>query len=160
VRRALPRPQKSATRLEETLAKVDEYRETLRGAGLRATAPRVAVLRHVSLSVSPLSHGDVADALSSEGVDRATVYRNLIDLTEAGLLHRADLGDHVWRFTVPNRRHAPQRPDHPHFICNNCGAVECLPEDAVAVRTHRRTPLALRQSGLQIQIRGLCDDCR
>ena len=142
------------------MAQLNEYRETLRGAGLRATAPRVAVLGYVTRSVSALSHAEVADALTREGFDRATVYRNLIDLTDAGLLHRVDLGDHVWRFTLSNRRHAPQRPEHPHFICNNCGAVECLPEDAVSVRAHRRTPPSLRQRGLQIQIRGLCDDCR
>jgi Fur family ferric uptake transcriptional regulator len=143
-----------------TVGKSDDYRERLRKAGLRATAPRLSVLRYVTEAATPLSHGEVAEGLTRHGIDRATAYRNLIDLTDAGLLHRADFGDHTWRFTVPNRRHTPPEMDHPHFICSSCGAVECLPKDAVAVKPFRHAPSALRQHDLQIQVRGLCDDCR
>ena len=142
------------------MAKTEAYHDTVRAAGLRATRPRVAVFRYLTESRAPLSHGEVAGALADTGIDRATIYRNLTDLVEAGVIHRIDLGDHVWRFVVPGKGQTLSNADHPHFICSSCGMVECLPEDAVAVRLTRRAPRALRQQGLQIQVRGLCDNCR
>jgi Fur family ferric uptake transcriptional regulator len=142
------------------MAGVSYYRETLRRVGLRATVPRLAVLKLLKQAEGPLSHAQVAELASREGLDRATVYRNLIDLTDAGLVSRMDFGDHTWRFAVSGK--GPAHPDeaHPHFICSSCGSVSCLPEDAVAVKASRHTPRALRQRRLQIQIRGLCDSCR
>ena len=139
--------------------RLDACRQRIRNAGLRATLPRVAVLEHLTRVGTALSHAEVSQGLGAGSIDRATVYRNLIDLSEKGLLRRIDLGDHVWRFVVTgNPAHAST--SHPHFICNSCGSVACLPESAVTVHTTRRTPRALRQAGLDIQIRGLCDDCR
>ena len=131
----------------------------LRQAGLRATQPRVAVLARLLAARSPLSHGDVAEDLSAQGFDRATVYRNLIDLTEAGLARRADIGDHVWRFELVRPADAHAAEAHPHFICGECGAVSCLPEDTVSVRPGRGTPRALKRRGLSVQVRGVCDAC-
>src|SRR4051812_24845920 len=77
-----------------------DHPSTLRGAGLRRTGPRVAVLERLEAATAPLSHGEVAAMLTPAGFDRATVYRNLIDLVKKGLVRRADLGDHVWRFEL------------------------------------------------------------
>jgi Fur family ferric uptake transcriptional regulator len=140
--------------------RLEVYRQKLRDAGLRATLPRVSVLGHLTEAGTALSHAEVAEGLGSESIDRATVYRNLIDLSEAGLLRRIDLGDHVWRFAVAADNPVHTSTAHPHFICSSCGSVACLPESAVKVRSNRRTPRALRQQGLDIQIRGLCDVCR
>ncbi len=131
----------------------------LREAGLRATQPRVAVLRELASAKSPLSHADVADALSGEGFDRATVYRNLMDLTEAGLARRTDIGDHVWRFELTSPSDDHEDEAHPHFICGECGAVSCLPEDAVSVKGGRGTPRALKSRAVSVQVRGVCDAC-
>lgn len=137
---------------------VQDLQEQLRAAGLRATLPRVAVLRYLHDADSPASHAEVAEALGKEGFDRATVYRNLIDLTEVGLVRRSDMGDHVWRFErVGEKSHA--EGEHPHFICGGCGAIACLPEDAVEVRAVRGAPRALRRKGVTVQLRGLCDSC-
>ena len=78
----------------------EEVRKVIRDAGLRVTAPRVAVMLRVEQTQGPVTHADIADALSPQGWDRATIYRNLTDLTEAGLLRRTDMGDHVWRFEL------------------------------------------------------------
>ncbi|SRR5690606_18022812 len=133
--------------------------DRLREAGLRATLPRVAVLRHLLAARAPLSHGDVAEALEGSGFDRATVYRNLMDLTEAGLLRRTDMGDHIWRFEIVADTAEHSREEHPHFICGGCGTVACLPESAVSVRPVRGGPRALRRKGIAVQVRGLCDAC-
>lgn len=136
---------------------VGKLRDRLKDAGLRATAPRLAVLRYLEGAEQPLTHAEVAEELGREGLDRATVYRNLVDLVEAGVAHRSDMGDHVWRFQLVRSQHHEE--EHPHFICSACGAVQCLPKGAVAVRSARGAPRALRQASLSIQLRGVCDKC-
>ncbi len=137
----------------------DALRRSLRDAGLRATAPRLAVLRNLSAASGPVSHGEVATSLAGEGWDRATVYRNLIALTDAGLLRRTDLGDHTWRFEL--QRHEPpgEAAVHPHFLCDACGDVVCLPGGAVQVVAARGTPRAIQRRKYEVQIKGRCDDC-
>jgi Fur family ferric uptake transcriptional regulator len=139
-------------------AKQKELREALRAAGLRATIPRVRVLGALQKAGSPRSHAEVADGLADEGFDRATVYRNLMDLTEAGLVRRSDLGDHVWRFELASETHKHDE-SHAHFVCAACGAVECLPASSVQLSPGQGAPRALNNSDLQIQVRGLCDSC-
>ena len=137
---------------------VAQLRTALREAGLRATLSRVAVLQQLMASRSPVSHADVVESLAGSGFDRATLYRNLIDLTEAGMARRTDVGDHVWRFELRNNDNGHDT-DHPHFVCGNCGAVECLPAAAVTIRPVRGGPRALRRKGLSVHVHGVCDAC-
>jgi Fur family transcriptional regulator, ferric uptake regulator len=131
----------------------DQLRAAIRGVGLRATRSRLAVLAMLRGAAQPLSHGEVADRL---GWDRATIYRNLTDLADAGLVRRTDLGDHVWRFEAIAAGHRDDQ--HPHFVCTACGTVECLPEVELALR-RVRAPRAVRARKVEIHLRGLCDGC-
>jgi len=130
----------------------------LRGAGLRATSPRLAVLGELVRARGSMTHAEVARKLAGT-LDRATVYRNLVDLTSAGLVRRSDVGDHVWRFEwIDGTSHEEQA--HPHFICGSCGTVTCLPEDAVSVKARPGAPRALkRRAAVMVQLRGTCDAC-
>lgn len=128
----------------------------LREAGLRKTAPRLAVLGVLEDADAPLSHAEVAERLGGDALDRVTIYRNLLALTEAGLVRRTDVGDHVWRF---ERMRAGRAHDaaHPHFVCSDCGTVSCLPD--VRVRFDGAGASAVAQKKLEVQLRGLCGDC-
>ena len=141
---------------------LDELRGLVRAKGLRATPSRLAVLELLRASDSPMSHGDVADRLASQAWDRATIYRNLTDLAEVGLVRRTDVGDHVWRFEALTDDH--EAAAHPHFVCTECGTVECLPEVELAMRTSRssraRPPRAVKQRQVEVHVRGLCDACQ
>ena len=108
-------------------------RARIRAAGLRCTAARLAVLEHLEAARGPRTHADVSAALASRGFDRATIYRNLTELTEAQLLDRVELGDHVWRFEIRRHAHAGAKEDHPHFLCTTCGEVSCLDDVNVAI---------------------------
>lgn len=145
--------------MERTAVDVGAVRERLRTAGLRATAARRAVLQVMMAAERPLSHAEVSEIVRSQGLDRATVYRNLVDLVDAGLAQRSDLGDHVWRFSHVADPQRPPHEAHPHFVCTECGQVQCLPEQAVAIAAARQVPKALRDRDVAIQVRGRCDDC-
>lgn len=131
----------------------------LRSQGLRATSARLAVLRVLVAADRPLSHAEVAEQVERQGLDRATVYRNLMDLSDAGLAQRSDLGDHVWRFSHVGDPDRPPHEDHPHFVCVECGQIECLPAEAVAIGKKRGVPKAVQRREVAIQVRGRCDDC-
>ena len=145
-----------ATEVTPTL---DALKGTIRQAGLRSTAPRLAVLRRLSSASTPVSHGELVDALAGEGMDRTTVYRNLVDLTEVGLVQRTDLGDHVWRFELKRSRTEGDDAKHPHFTCSGCGTVACLPEVTLKVKPGKGVPRSLSRQKVEIQLRGLCDTC-
>ncbi len=136
----------------------DQLRERLREAGLRATPARVAVLGYFLVNPGSLTHAELVDGLAGQGWDRATLYRNLTDLTEAGLLKRADMGDHLWRYElVTAESHTSEQ--HPHFMCLECGEVSCLPEGAIAVTVDSRLPRSLQKGSVELQVRGICDNC-
>jgi Fur family ferric uptake transcriptional regulator len=134
---------------------LDSLRDELRRVGLRATGPRVAVLKNLYAATSPVSHADLAIELSPDGWDRATVYRNLIDLTEAGILKRVDHGDHTWRFTL--KKHAHVTNGHAFFVCDVSGEITPLPENTVAITPSRGVPRALKAGEYVVHVRGVSD---
>ncbi|MBC7171521.1 MAG: transcriptional repressor [Polyangiaceae bacterium] len=141
-----------------TKSSAQAFRDRLRGSGLRATSARVAVYKVLSEAETPLSHAEVCALIGDEGFDRATIYRNLVDLGEAGLLKRTDVGDHVWRFELTGDEGIHSSEVHPHFVCTDCGGVACLPEGSVVVRAVRGAPRSLG-APVEVHVRGICDAC-
>jgi Fur family ferric uptake transcriptional regulator len=130
----------------------------IRQAGLRVTQPRLAVLQVLTKSARPLSHADLIDALDGQGFDRVTLYRNLNDLADAGIVVRTELGDRVFRFELRSGDDA-HAGTHPHFTCTDCGTVSCLPENVVRITKSGRLPRAVREQTVEVSLRGVCDRC-
>ena len=148
----------------------DAARSLLRQARLRCTPARVAVLEHIRAVGGPRTHAEVADALADCGFDRATIYRNLTELTEAKIFSRVELGDHVWRFEVKRAGgHGAAGEDHPHFLCTTCGEISCLDDVRVAITPKSRprtTASAARgaratriHSVTEVLLKGRCESC-
>ncbi len=140
---------------------IADFRRRLRSAGLRSTAPRLTVLHRLFETGKPLSHAELTDALVHSGFDRVTVYRNLSDLAAAGLVTRTDLGDHTWRFELQGEAEGQDhKSQHPHFTCTECGAVTCLPEEAIGLNPRARgLPKAVARRAVRVTLQGPCDDC-
>ena len=164
---------------------IDALKGLVRGAGLRCTAARLAVLDHLLAATGPQTHAEVSESLDHRGFDRATIYRNLTELTEAKLVTRVDLGDHVWRFEA--KRHGDgdghgHGGDHPHFVCTSCGEVSCLDDVHVAITQRpgtqkpvaaeggtagtsagKNSPVSGRRRGLpavtEVLLKGTCGNC-
>ena len=129
----------------------------LREAGLRATASRVAVLDMLHHAHRPLSHAEVVEALKTNTWDQSTLYRNLVDLSEAGLVRRSEVGDRTWRFEVSCEHNHSNRIAH--FLCRDCGDIACLPEFLLAPKDGYTLPLALTRGEIEVQVLGSCDSC-
>jgi Fur family ferric uptake transcriptional regulator len=140
---------------------VGELKSRLRSHGLRATAARAAVYEVLIAAGGPVTHADVVAKLEGTAFDRATIYRNLVDLAQVGIARRSDLGDHLWRFELTERPHGEHdaKEVHPHFVCTECGTVECLPDGAVTVAPVKGAPRALKKAQVEVQVRGTCNDC-
>lgn len=134
---------------------VEAVRSLLRAAGLRSTPARIAVLQELRRSRRPQTHAALADKLVPLGFDKATVFRNLADLTEAELVRRTELGDHVWRFEV--RSKDDHDAGHPHFVCVECGSVTCLGDMEFTAASRKRSTEIGRIT--EILIKGHCAGC-
>lgn len=142
-----------------TAPNVKDYQSLLRAAGLRSTGPRIAVLEYFHTRGGQNSHAEIYEALEDRGFDRATIYRILIDLSEAKLLSRTDLGDHVWRFELKKGvGDVTHTEEHPHFVCVDCGTVSCLPGVSIRVEGGK-APKSVAKQKVAVQLKGVCDNC-
>ena len=97
----------------------DDATDALRDAGLRVTAPRVAILG--CLSEHPHSSADslrqpVNDQLGT--VSTQAIYDVLNALTEAGLVRRIEPAGHPALFETRTD------DNHHHLVCRQCGRIE------------------------------------
>src|SRR5262249_18658100 len=105
-----------------------------------------------------LSADDLFDIVRRDapGIGRATVYRTLQWMVEAGVARKVDFGEGRSRFE-PSFGH----PRHFHLICSKChrsseflsSDIEALVEEISALRKFAPTQTVL-------QIYGTCEDCR
>lgn len=135
------------------LLRDEDLKDLLVSRSIRVTEQRMAILRELAKLRIPTSHPELTERLAGTGLDRATVYRNLLSLTEAGILVKTQLGDNVWRFELPQNT-ARAHGTHPHFICSDCGSVACLPPSSVALHGE-----AARNQVAEVQLRGRCTGC-
>lgn len=134
-----------------------EVRALLKSQGMRATAQRLAVLVLLHERKAPMTHEEVMGALSPGMYDKASVWRVLSDLAGVDILRRMDLGDRVWRYELQDTCRTVT-DDHPHFLCESCGEVTCLPP----LEVHGRDgtlPQALVDADFRIRISGNCGKC-
>jgi Fur family ferric uptake transcriptional regulator len=135
------------------LLRDDDLKALLQSRGLRVTKQRMVILRELAKLRLPTSHPELTERIAGATLDRATIYRNLLSLSEAGLLVRTQLGDHVWRYELPRSSEA-QHGKHPHFVCVDCGDVACLPANTVSLQGE-----AARNEVAEVQLRGRCVVC-
>lgn len=153
---------------------VDPIRTQVRAAGLKCTPARLAVMQQLVDARGPRTHGEIFDALAERGFDRATIYRNLTELTECNLVTRVEVGDHVSRFELKRIADtAGHGKNHPHFVCRTCGEVLCL--DDVRIVMPRKPKVGNHGHGTklggkptharaihsitEIFLKGQCDRC-
>jgi Fur family transcriptional regulator, stress-responsive regulator len=129
--------------------------EELRGAGLRVTAARVALLETVRdgdhLDVEAIASG-VRERIGH--VSLQAVYDALHALTAAGLVRRIELADSPARF---ERRVGD---NHHHIVCRSCGAVadvDCAVGDAPCLTASDDHGFSIDEA--EVIYWGLCPGC-
>lgn len=133
------------------------WKDRLRASGLRATGPRLAVLEVLGAEAHPLTHAEIEERLCGENIDRATLYRNLNVLVDSGIARAIPRSDGVTCFELSGT--ANGKPDtHPHFVCNDCGTIECLPGEVMPLIA-MDSRWASSMASANVQFQGTCPDC-
>lgn len=101
----------------------------LRRAGLRRTAVRLGVVDVLTRNGRPMSATQILEKLKGLA-DTVTVYRTLHTFVRKKLVHRVRGEDRSWLYAISSADQRPQH-QHPHFVCDECGKVECLEKSRV-----------------------------
>jgi Fur family ferric uptake transcriptional regulator len=129
---------------------------TLRGAGLRVTRPRLAVLD----AVHAHAHADtetVIDAVRRDlgEVSHQAVYDVLRVLTGAGLVRRIQPSGSVARYE------ARVDDNHHHAVCRSCGAiadVDCAVGETPCLAASDDSGFVIDEA--EVVYWGLCPECQ
>ena len=116
--------------------------QSLDNAGVRVTAVRLLVWRHV-------------EALPT--VDRSTLFRTLTTLTDAHLLHEINDGSGTQKYCVCHLDDTRHCEGHVHLTCTSCHRTYCL-------NNVRIPPVAL-PSWFEVEeaeyiVKGICEKCK
>jgi Fur family transcriptional regulator, ferric uptake regulator len=132
--------------------------DLLRPAGGKRSSKRDFIVTVFLRQEGHLSADDLVDLIRREDhrISRATVYRTLQWMTDAGIARKVDFGEGRFRF-----EHSYRHPRHFHLICKTCNQsfeflssdIEGLMEEVAAARN-----FTAKQS--VVQIYGTCEECR
>jgi Fur family ferric uptake transcriptional regulator len=131
---------------------------SLRPAGSKRSTKREHILGAFLQQEGHLSADDLVGLVHRQhpGIGRATVYRTLQWMVDAGIARKVDFGEGRSRFE-PTYRH----PRHFHLICSSChrsseflsSDIESLIEEIAAARNFAAAQTI-------VQIVGTCEECR
>ena len=135
-----------------------EFVEKLRPAGGRRSGKRDVIVNVFLRQEGHISADRLVDLIRHEDsrISRATIYRTLQWMVDAGIARRVDFGEGKFRY-----EHSYRHPRHFHLICKSCNEsfeflssdIETLVEEVAAARN-----FSPAQSVLQIY--GMCEACK
>ena len=135
----------------------DKHADALRSCKLKVTPKRMALVELLSGASAYQGPQQIWKQLrkSFKKLGLPTVYRNLEELVEAGLVNRIiHPNRQLYYFLCANHLH------HHHFICIDCGKVEDIGSCAVKKLdnevSHKHGGKILSHL---LQVNGLCRDC-
>jgi Fur family transcriptional regulator, ferric uptake regulator len=152
-------PQGDLPAVEVAASPREKLEEFLATRGLRLTQERSAILEEVYSSHLHFDGDELAARLVNRPgavrVSRATVYRALRLMVEAGLLRRV---------ARPNGREVYEHdygyPQHDHFICRLCGELIEFQNGAISdILEEVAAKNSFRVSGHRLEVYGLCSKC-
>jgi len=137
----------------------DAVAARLRSVGQRLTTNRRSLLDVLTAEARPLTIPEILDG--RPGLAQSSVYRNLVVLEDAGVVHRVVGTDDFarWELTEDLAGH------HHHLICASCGRVEDVPASAGLERSVAAAAAAItKTTGFRTQhhrldLVGVCESC-
>ena len=136
---------------------VAEIEQRLRDAGLRATAPRVAVLRALTNSDDHPRVDQLIERVRGDGVSIST--QAAYDVCEA--LHDNALARRVELRGGPVRYDARVGDNHHHLVCRSCGVVndtDCATGAAACLEPSQQHGFEIEAA--EVTFWGLCPSCQ
>jgi Fur family peroxide stress response transcriptional regulator len=131
----------------------EAIKRSLGGSGLRCTPQRYAVMAFLMEHNNHPTAAEIFEAVNrvDPRSSRATIYKNLVDLVQAGLVREVAVEGRAARFDAKGMRHH-------HFICDRCGNVEDIKWYNVPRPASRSLGKRIFRE-CELIFRGLCTKC-
>jgi len=129
----------------------------LAAAGERVTRQRVLVADHLAAAGRQLTADELFRAIRrvEPTIGRATVFRTVERLVDAGVARRLELDGHVYAYVACRPAH------HHHLSCTRCGRVEDIDEAYVRPIADRLADdLGFEIDDARLDFYGRCARCR
>jgi len=144
----------SAMNQEET---IKVYKDFLKSKGLLYTQPRELILKEAMSAIGHFSADELTSQMHKNGINisRATVYRTLASMKEAGILSSVDFGHgHIHYEAKKTKKY------HEHITCEKCGAIyEIQVENLSKVINAAGAKAKFKHIEYAIRISGVCEKC-
>ncbi len=138
----------------------DSASRRLAGVPMRYTDGRRALVEIMARAGRPLTLPEILE--TDDDLAQSSAYRNLAELTDAGVTRRIVTGDEHVRFELAEDLTGAH---HHHFVCTNCGVVEDIVlsdrlEHAIDDAGHRLASSVGHQvHAHRLDLLGLCTAC-
>jgi Fur family ferric uptake transcriptional regulator len=132
--------------------------DRLRPEGSKRSSKRDVIVNVFLRQEGHFSADDLVDIIRREDhrISRATVYRTLQWMVEAGIARKVDFGEGRFRF-----EHSYRHPRHFHLICKTCNqSSEFLSSDIEALIEEIAGARNFSAAQSVVQIYGQCESCR
>ncbi|MEO7295769.1 MAG: Fur family transcriptional regulator [Candidatus Limnocylindria bacterium] len=129
----------------------------LTAAGERVTQQRLIVADTLARAGRQLTAAQLYEQVRDRqpSLGRATVFRTVERLVEAGVARRLELDGHVYAYVACQPEH------HHHLSCTSCGRVEEIPESWVKpIATRATERLGFEIDDARLDFYGRCSACR
>jgi Fur family ferric uptake transcriptional regulator len=135
-----------------------EFVETHRPAGGRRSGKRDFIVDVFLRQSGHLGADELVTLIRGEDprISRATIYRTLQWMVDAGIARKVDFGDGRFRY-----EHSYRHPRHFHLICKSCQqSFEFLSSDIETLIEEVATARRFSPSQSVVQIYGTCEHCQ
>jgi Fur family ferric uptake transcriptional regulator len=132
--------------------------ERVRSGGGKRSSKRDFIVEVFLRQEGHLSADDLVDLIRQKDhrISRATVYRTLQWMLQAGTARKVDFGEGRFRF-----EHSHGHPRHFHLICKTCNeSFEFLSSDIEALMEEIAAARNFASKQVVVQIYGTCENCR
>jgi Fur family ferric uptake transcriptional regulator len=132
--------------------------DRLRPAGTKRSSKREQIINVFLRQEGHLSADDLVDLIKRHDhrISRATVYRTLQWMVDAGIARKVDFGEGRFRF-----EHSYRHPRHFHLICKTCNrSYEFLSSDIESLVEEVANARGFQARQSVVQIYGTCESCR
>jgi Fe2+ or Zn2+ uptake regulation protein len=110
-----------------------------------------------SKTQEPLDFNQIELFFSKKGlsVNKTTIYRQLGNLQNNGLIQELDFGEGKKRYEIASRHHH-------HLLCTICNKIECieLKEDFIIQETEITKSTNFKITGHMLEFLGICEKCQ
>ncbi len=134
-----------------------KFEQYLKENGSSVTSQRITILNEIMQKKTHFNVESFVTWINSKGygVSRATIYRTVQQLEDAGILRKMDFDKGYANYEV-----IPGKEHHEHLVCNECGRIIEFSDNAFERRIRKIAEANdFKMDSHSVKIFGICSKC-